>query len=491
MLLYKHSACALLEMMQKKECSCLELVESLLDRIDETESYINCYITRCRESAIKSAKLIDKKRMKNERLGMLAGIPISLQDNICSKGIKTTCASKMLADFVSPYNAAAVERLLLEDSIMLGKLNLNEFGVGCPTKTDTFLPALNPYDTKFQAGGASGGCAASLAAGSCVMALGSDTGGAVRQSSAYNGVVGLKPTYGTVSRHGLVSFASSIEQIGPMARTAKDVRLLFSAICGRDYRDANSVEYSLAGHQTFKREIKELNICLPQEYSSNEYSDGLKVVMYEAAKVFEKLGASVSHVSIPSIGKALSAYHIISCCEASTNLARYDGVRYGFRSDSVDDMNSFYEKNRSEAFGSDVKLRILLGTHALCSENIGQFYHKAKAMQRQIIDEYDEVFKNFDAVLAPVISDPTPPRADEGCDYKKYFESDIFTSTASIAGLPAISVPHNFNCSNMPVGFQLVGPRYSETLLLDLAEQYEKELGIFGKVCEIKGVDVI
>jgi aspartyl-tRNA(Asn)/glutamyl-tRNA(Gln) amidotransferase subunit A len=381
-------------MLAKKECSSIELVESLLSRIENTESKIHAYITVCHEEARNAAKEIDKARIRGEKLHALAGIPVSVKDNICTKNILTTCASKILHNFVPPYDAAVITKLINCGAIILGKTNMDEFAMGSSCENSAFSPTCNPHDLAYVPGGSSGGSAAAVAAGSAVVALGSDTGGSIRQPASYCGIVGLKPTYGAVSRFGLVAFASSLDQIGPMTRTVKDAKLLFSAINGYDHRDATSSNYDYKIEKSNKKSIKDLRIGIPKEYFGPGVSNDIKEAIYSAVQTLEEQGANLLQISLPSTPGALSAYYIISSAEASSNLARYDGVKYGHRAKVYADLVELYENSRSEGFGDEVKRRIMLGTFVLSSGFYDAYYKRAKLLQLKIAQEFKEAFES-------------------------------------------------------------------------------------------------
>lgn len=470
--LYQLTATKLSDMLIKKECSSLELTESVFERIEAVEDKICAYLTLSKEEAIKKAKEVDEKRCKGVKLARLAGIPIGIKDNICTKGLLTTCASKMLNNFVPPYNATVIDRLAEHDIVMTGKLNLDEFAMGSSCENSHYKITKNPHNTSYVPGGSSGGSAAAVAAGEAVLSLGSDTGGSIRLPASYCGIVGLKPTYGSVSRYGLVAFASSLDQIGPFGRSVSDVALAYSAICGSDSMDATTAHREYPDF-TLNTEVKGLRIGIPKEYFSNGVSDEVRESVMAAARLFEQNGAILKEVSLPSTDYALSAYYIISSAEASSNLARFDGVKYGYRTENFENLNDLYENTRSEGFGDEVKRRILLGTFVLSSGYYDAYYKRAKLLQRDIQEEFAKTFEACDLLLTPTGTDTAFKIGEKSNDIVKMYANDICTVTVNIAGLPAISVPCGKGKNDMPIGMQLIGPKFSEQSLFNVAGKYE------------------
>ena len=457
----------------------------MLFRSEDTEAKIHAYITVCHEEAKNAAKEIDKARTKGEKLHALAGIPISLKDNICTKNIRTTCASKILGNFVPPYDATVVSKLMDCGAVVLGKTNMDEFAMGSSCENSAFSPACNPHNLAHVPGGSSGGSAAAVAAGSAVFALGSDTGGSIRQPASYCGIVGLKPTYGAVSRYGLVAFASSLDQIGPMTRTVKDAKLLFSAINGHDHRDATSSDYDFGIDRSIRKGVKGLKIGIPQEYFGPGVSHDIKEAVFSAVKVLEEQGAKILQISLPSTPGALSAYYVISSAEASSNLARYDGVKYGHRTKVHGDLVELYENSRSEGFGDEVKRRIMLGTFVLSSGYYDAYYKRAKLLQLKIAQEFKEAFENCDLIVTPTAPDTAFKLGENLDDPLKMYAADVCTVTVNIASLPAISIPCGIDKKGLPIGMQMIGPKFSELMLLDVAEQYESIIGGFKSITAI------
>ena len=478
--LYQLTAEKLSELLEKKECSSVELTQSVLDRIKAKDGKIGAYLTVCEKEALKKAAEVDEKREKGESLSALAGIPMGIKDNICTRGIRTTCASRILENFVPPYDAFVMEKLNAKDAVILGKLNMDEFAMGSSTENSYFQKTHNPWNTQCVPGGSSGGSAASVASGEAIVSLGSDTGGSIRQPAAYCGIVGLKPTYSSVSRYGLVAFASSLDQIGPMGRSVKDVAMLYSAICGRDPHDATSAlrEYPdfAAG---IKKDVKGLRIGIPKEYFGEGVAEDVKAAVWNVAKTLEKEGAVLVDVSLPSTDYALSAYYIIASAEASSNLARFDGVKYGYRAKEYKNLTEMYENTRSEGFGAEVKRRIMLGTYVLSSGYYDAYYKKAKFTQIRIQEEFCKAFESCDLLLTPTTPETAFKLGERVDDQVKMYMNDILTVTVNIAGLPGLSVPCGLDKKGLPVGCQLIGPKFSEQTLFNAASVWETSLGGF------------
>lgn len=481
--LYKRTATELSAMLRAKQCSSVEITKSVLDRIHAVEDQVAAYITVTGESALKKASEVDQKLGKGEQLSDLAGIPIGIKDNICTKDILTTCASKMLYNFVPPYNATVMNKLIDSDIVVTGKLNLDEFAMGSSCENSYYKKTKNPHNINYVPGGSSGGSAAAVAAGEAILSLGSDTGGSIRLPAAYCGIVGLKPTYGSVSRYGLVAFASSLDQIGPFGRSVSDVAMLYSAICGQGKMDATSVrrDYS-AFHKAMNAEVKGVRIGIPKEYFTDGVSDEIKLQVMNAAKLLEQNGAILKEVSLPSTDYALSAYYIISSAEASSNLARFDGVKYGYRTENYSNLNEMYENTRSEGFGDEVKRRILLGTFVLSSGYYDAYYNRAKLLQKQIQNEFTQTFKECDVLLTPTGTDTAFKLGEKTNDPVKMYANDICTVTVNIAGLPAISLPCGKGENGMPIGMQFIGPKFSEQSLFDISAKYELLTGGFNTI---------
>jgi len=481
--LYAMTAAALSAAMRRGEVSSAEITQSVFDRIRAVEDKVGAYVTLCEEEAMAQAAAIDARRRAGEALPPLAGIPVAVKDNICTEGVRTTCASKILGNFVPPYSAAAYEKLVAAGAVMTGKTNMDEFAMGSSCENSAMHPTCNPRDLSRVPGGSSGGSAAAVAAGEAILALGSDTGGSIRQPASLCGVVGLKPTYGAVSRYGLVAFASSLDQIGPFGRTVEDTAMLLSAICGPDAHDATSARREYPDFAAgLGRGVKGLRIGLPREYFGPGISDEVRASVMAAVEAFRAEGAQVREISLPSTDAALSVYYIIACAEASSNLARFDGVKYGYRAAQYENLTDLYERTRSEGFGDEVKRRIMLGTMVLSTGYSDAFYKRAKRMQGRIRAEFAEAFETCDLILTPT-SPTTAFRLGEHVDDPiRMYASDVCTVTVNIASLPAISIPCGTGDGGLPIGLQLIGPRFSEALLLNAADHYEKLAGGFGAV---------
>ena len=476
MKLYECSAVRLSDMLRKKEVSATEIAKETLARIHAVDQKVDAYLTVTDEAALQKAAAVDADIAAGKKLGALAGIPIALKDNICTKDILTTCASRMLENFVPPYNATVVERLLDAGAVITGKTNLDEFAMGSSCENSYFKTTKNPWDLSCVPGGSSGGSAAAVAASEVPLALGSDTGGSIRQPASLCGIVGMKPTYGAVSRYGLVAFASSLDQIGPFARTVDDAALLYQAICGRDKRDATSKEVSF---ENYAASVKGMRLGIPKQYFGEGIDAEVKAAIYKAVEQLKALGADVVEVSLPSTDFALSAYYIISSAEASSNLARYDGVKYGYSAGWGGSITQLYETTRSEGFGDEVKRRIMLGTYVLSSGYYDAYYKRAKMLQRTIAQEFSDAFKSCDAIVTPLSPTTAFKLGEKQNDPLAMYAADICTITLNIAGLPGVSVPCGFDAKNLPIGMQLIGPKFSESRLLTIAKTYETAVGGF------------
>lgn len=483
MSLYQHTARELHEKLLAKECSAKEIAESVFARIDACEERVGAYVTLEREGAIAAAETVDKKIAAGEAIGPLAGIPIAVKDNICTKGVLTTCASRMLYNFRPPYNATVVEKLLAEDFVMTGKANMDEFAMGSSCENSYFKKTANPHDLTRVPGGSSGGSAAAVAAGEAVLALGSDTGGSIRQPASLCGVIGLKPTYGSVSRYGLVAFASSLDQIGPFGRCVEDVAALYGAVCGKDQMDATTARRDYPDFAAgLKGDVKGLRVGIPKEYFGPGVDAEVKESIHAALTELEKAGAVLKELSLPGTDYALSAYYIISSAEASSNLARFDGVKYGFRAEEYDGLIDMYEKTRSQGFGDEVKRRIMLGTFVLSSGYYDAYYNKAKLFQKALRAEFAAAFEDCDVIATPTSPTVAFKLGENVGDPLKMYAADVCTIAVNIAGLPGLSIPCG-KAQGLPVGLQLIGPRFSEARLFDTAYALQTIRG--GSLCDI------
>ena len=454
------------EALRKKEYSSVQLTQAYLEQIDKKDKTIGAYITVTADRAIESAKAFDEGRCSDSEISPLAGIPCGIKDNMCTKGIKTTCASKMLGGYIPPYSAHVVEKLEKSGAVILGKLNMDEFAMGSTTENSAFKVCRNPLDTDRVPGGSSGGSAAAVAAREAVYTLGSDTGGSIRQPASFCGVVGMKPTYGSVSRYGLVAFASSLDQIGPITSTVLDNALVLNAIVGHDKRDATSVKRVYNDFTAdIKNGVKGMKIGVPEEFFGEGISDDVRKAVLAATDTYRALGAELVSVSMPSIDYALSAYYVISSAEASSNLARFDGVRYGYRCDDYSNIDELYRKSRSEGFGSEVKKRIMLGTFALSSGYYDAYYKKALQVRSLVRKDFDEAFGKCDFIISPVAPTVAFKIGEKTGDSLQMYMGDAYSVPVNIAGIPALTLPCGIGEGGMPVGMQLIGPAFSEGLL--------------------------
>lgn len=475
MALYQKTAHELQELLAKKEVKAVEIVESVFQRINQTEPKVHAYITLAEEQAYQSAREVDDLLTRGEKLPPLAGIPVAIKDNISTQGLRTTCASKILENYIPPYDAAVMEQFKANHLITIGKTNLDEFAMGSSTENSGLFVTRNPWDLDAVPGGSSGGSAAAVCADETILGVGSDTGGSIRQPAAYCGIVGLKPTYGRVSRYGLVAFASSLDQIGPLTKDVTDSALLLQTLARYDHRDSTSVNYPVPDYiQEMKKGAKGLKIGLAKEYMAEGISEPVKEVIHEAVKVFQGLGAEVIDVSLPYTEYALATYYIIAPAEASSNLARYDGVRYGFRTgERVPDSVALFMKTRKEGFGPEVKRRIMVGTYALSSGYYDAYYLKAQKIRTLIRDDFNKAFQSCDLILTPTAPSPAFKIGAKTKDPLEMYQEDICTLACNMAGIPGISIPGGF-VKGMPVGMQLLGPAFKEEILLRAAYGFEQ-----------------
>jgi len=469
------SASQLAKLLRSGEVSSREITESVFKRIDEKEGTVHAFITENREDALKQADLADNRFRKGKRVSTLNGIPIAIKDNMCTKGIRTTCGSKILYNYIPPYNATAVKKVLRSGAVLIGKTNMDEFAMGSSTENSAFEPTRNPIDPDRVPGGSSGGSAAAVASGETVLALGSDTGGSIRIPAAYCGVVGIKPTYGRVSRYGLVSYASSLDQIGPFGRRVEDCAMLLNVICGHDRLDTTSADLKKPDFlRSLNGGIKGLKIGLPKEYFVEGLDSEVKDEVMKAVSHLDENGAEIIELSLPHAKYSIGAYYLIATAEASSNLARYDGVKYGFRSDRAHaDSVTMYEETRSEGFGQEVKRRIMLGTYVLSAGYYDAYYLKAQKARTLIKEDFDRAFENVDCMVTPV-SPCLPFQLGEKMDDPlQMYLVDIFTVSLNLSGLPGMSV----NCGmvgGLPVGLQIIGKPFDEMTVLRVGHAYEQ-----------------
>jgi len=465
-------------MLDSKQISAPELAGLYLKRIADIDSGILSYITVCSEFAAEQAKLA-QQLIDDGKAGALTGIPVAVKDNICTKGIKTTCASRMLENFIPPYNATVVERLNNAGMVMLGKTSMDEFAMGGSTQTSAFAKTKNPYDLQRVPGGSSGGSAAAVSAALAPGSLGSDTGGSIRQPAAFCGVTGLKPTYSSVSRYGLVAFASSLDQIGPIASSAEDCAILLNEIAGFDPHDGTSAKKPKQDYTSkIGKPVKGLKIALPKEFFGDGIDDDVRQAVLNAAKAYEDMGAKLVEVSLPALEYAISAYYLIASAEASSNLSRYDGIKFGYRTAEAQNYEQLIRKSRTEGFGDEVKRRILLGTYALCSGYYDAYYKKALAVRQELKRQYAEIFENCDVMLTPT-APSTAYGIDENIDNPvKMYLADICTVTVNIAGLPAISTTCGYGSNGMPIGMSIVGKAFDDAAVVQFADAFERSFEV-------------
>ncbi len=468
------SAAELHQLLVSKEISATDLVSTYLKRIEKQEPKVKAYVTVTGEGALAQARKVDEKLAAGEQIGPLEGIPMALKDNISTKGVRTTCSSKMLENYVPIYDGTVVEKLTQAGAIMLGKANLDEFAMGSSTENSAFFSTGNPWNLEYVPGGSSGGPAAAVAAEEAVFSLGSDTGGSIRLPAAYCGVVGLKPTYGAVSRYGLIAYASSLDQIGPFSRTVGDNALVMNAIAGHDAKDSTSAPYPRPDFtKALVNDVKGLKIGIPREYFGEGVDKEVAAVIRQAISTLESLGAEVGECSLPHTEYAIAAYYLLATAECSSNLARYDGVRYGYRASEAEDVLSMFMKTRAQGFGDEVKRRIMLGTYALSSGYYDAYYLKAQKVRTLIKQDFDQALNQFDVLLAPTSPCPAFRIGEKTSDPLAMYMTDICTVTLNLAGLPGLSVPAGF-INGLPVGMQLIGKAFDESILYRVAYTFEQ-----------------
>lgn len=489
---------------KEKKITSVEAVKAVLTAIEETEPQLHAYITVCREEALDKAQAVDAALAAGDSgllASPLAGVPIAIKDNICTKGIKTSCASKILGEFAPFYDATVMEKLEAAGAVVIGKTNMDEFAMGSTTETSAYGPTLNPWDAGRVPGGSSGGSAAAVGARAAVCALGSDTGGSIRQPAAYCGVTGFKPTYGTVSRYGLIAYASSLDQIGPIARDVKDCAALMDIISGYDEMDGTSLPQEMQEQAVCRKgrcsdpkggrsgseggcaagylgaltgDISGMRIGIPTEAIEKGLEPDVKQAILDMGQTLKGLGAEVEEISLPFLDYVIPTYYIIAAAEASSNLSRFDGVRYGFRAEGYEDLTEMYSKTRSQGFGEEVKKRILLGTFVLSSGYYDAYYKKALQVKAIIKQEFDKIFSKYDAILLPAAPATAPKLGESLADPLKMYLSDIFTVSVNIAGLPGLSVPSGFDQAGMPVGTQIIGPALGDADVLNIGFAFQQ-----------------
>lgn len=462
------------EKLASKELTACQITEAYVNRIKEKESDIGAFVTVLGEQAVEKAKEVEQKIEKGELTSKFAGIPIGIKDNICTKGVKTTCSSKMLENFVAPYDATVMEKLNNEGMIDLGKLNMDEFAMGGSTENSAMHKTCNPWNLNTVPGGSSGGSAAAVAANMVPWALGSDTGGSIRQPASFCGVVGLKPTYGLVSRYGLVAFASSLDQIGPITKDVYDNAMLLNLIAGNDPKDTTSAKKEIPDYvAALKNDVKGLKIGVPREFFGEGINEEVKAKLQEAVNKYKELGAEVEEFSLDIAEYSLATYYIIACAEASSNLGRFDGVRYGYRSKNIEKLRDVYFNSRTEAFGPEVKRRIITGTYVLSSGYYDAYYKKAQQVRTLVANEFDKAFEKYDVILTPTSPTVAFEFNSKSSPLEMYL-ADICTVPVNVAGLPGISIPCGVDKNGMPIGMQLIGKKFAEETILNAAYTYEQ-----------------
>ncbi len=473
--IYALTAKETVEKILSKEITAEECILSILERIHRLEDRINAFVTLVEEEAIKKAIKIDEKVSEGKPLGRLAGVAVAVKDSICTKGIHTTCSSRMLENFVPPYDAVVIERVKREDGIIIGKTNMDEFAMGSSTETSYFGPTHNPWNLSMVPGGSSGGSAAAIAADEAILAFGADTGGSIRCPASYCSVVGIKPTYGLVSRYGLIAYANSLEQIGPMARDVYDCAMFLSVISGHDPKDSTSVKASAKDYtESLKNSAEGIKIGVPKEFFGEGTSEDVEKQVWRGIHRLEELGASCEETSLPGLEYALATYYIVAMSEASSNLARYDGLRYGYRiSRDNGDWSTVYSKNRRIGFGAEVRRRIILGTYALSAGYYDKYYLKALKIRTLIRRDFEKAFKKFGVLIGPTMPIPPFKIGEKIQDPLALYMCDVDTVSANLAGLPAISIPCGFTGS-LPIGMQIIAPHLREDLMLQVAYTFEQ-----------------
>lgn len=472
----KLTAVSLGKKIKEKEISVREALDAVFAQIDQTEDRYHAYVTLDKEGAYKQADAVQEKIDKGELTGALAGVPVAIKDNMCTKGLLTTCSSKILENYIPTYTASAVQNLTDAGCVIIGKTNMDEFAMGSTTETSYYGVTRNPHNPDHVPGGSSGGSAAAVALNECFFALGSDTGGSIRQPSAFCGITGMKPTYGTVSRYGLIAYGSSLDQIGPMTKNVTDCAAVLETIASYDKKDSTSMkreEYDFTS--ALVRDVKGLRIGLPKDYFGEGLDSEVKAAIFKAAETFKRMGAIVEEFDLGLVQYAIPAYYIIASAEASSNLERFDGVKYGYRTKEYGDLHSMYKKTRSEGFGSEVKRRIMLGSFVLSSGYYDAYYLKALKTKALIKQEFDKAFEKYDIILAPAAPTTAPLLGSSLRDPMKMYLSDIYTISANLAGIPGLSIPCGKDKNGLPIGMQLLGGCFKEKTLLRAGFAYETE----------------
>lgn len=462
---------------ENKELTISEITKAYVDRIIEKEPEVRAFVTTLTDTALEQAKEVEEKVRSGEITSEYAGIPIGIKDNICTKGVKTTCGSKMLENFVAPYDSTVTEKINAENLINLGKLNMDEFAMGSSTENSAFKKTCNPWNLNKVPGGSSGGSAAAVAAGMVPWALGSDTGGSIRQPASFCGIVGLKPTYGLVSRYGLVAYGSSLDQIGPITKDVEDCANLLNIISGHDEKDTTSIDLGKKDYtKALKNDVKGLRIGIPREYFGEGINSEVKKALEKAIEEYRKMGAIVEEFSLPIADYALAAYYIIACAEASSNLGRFDGIRYGYRTPNYENLNDIFVNSRTEGFGEEVKRRIILGTYVLSSGYYDAYYKKAQQVRTLVKKEFDKAFEKYDVLITPTAPTVAFDIGGKSNNPLEMYIEDLCTVSINVAGLPAISIPCGVDKTGMPIGMQIIGKQFSEETILNAAYAYEQKI---------------
>ncbi|PWL94351.1 MAG: Asp-tRNA(Asn)/Glu-tRNA(Gln) amidotransferase GatCAB subunit A [Lachnospiraceae bacterium] len=481
-----YSAVELAQAIKAGETTAVEAMKAVLDRIDASEESIHAYVTIDREAALAKAEAVQKQIEAGELTGPLAGVPVAIKDNMCTEGVLTTCSSRILGNFIPTFTAEAVKNLEKAGAVMIGKTNMDEFAMGSTTETSAYGVTRNPWNTEHVPGGSSGGSAAAVAAEECFFALGSDTGGSIRQPASFCGVVGMKPTYGTVSRYGLIAYGSSLDQIGPLTKDVTDCATVMEAIASHDTKDSTSIDRAAIGKDTdftsaLIEDVKGMKIGIPRDYFGDGLDSEVKEAVLAAAKALEAKGAIVEEFDLSLVEYAIPTYYTIAAAEASSNLERFDGIKYGYRTSEYEGLHNMYKRTRSEGFGPEVKRRIMLGSFVLSSGYYDAYYLKALRVKAMIRKAFDDAFSKYDLILGPVAPTTAPKLGESLSDPLKMYLGDIYTISVNLAGLPGISVPCGVDSQGLPIGMQLLADSFEEKKLIQAAYTYEKIRGEFGK----------
>ena len=460
---------------KEKQVTIKEVLDSIFNRIDKVEDNLGAYVTLTKDAAYKRGEELQKKLDAGEDIGALAGVPIAVKDNICTNGVRTTCSSRMLENFVPVYNATVIDKLENQGAIILGKTNMDEFAMGSSTESSYIKKTKNPWNTDYVPGGSSGGSAVAVASDMAFATIGSDTGGSIRQPASYCGIVGLKPTYGLVSRYGLIAYASSLDQIGPFGKNVEDTAIMLNVIAGYDKKDTTSAKIKEKDYtKSLVNDIKNIKIGIPDTFIKDGINEDIKETFENTIKKLEELGAQIVHLNLDYLKYSLAAYYIIADAEASSNLGRYDGIRFGHRTDEFENLEELYKKSRSEGFGTEVQGRIMLGTYVLSSGYYDAYYKRAQCVRTLIIEDFKRAFNECDAIIMPTAPHPAFKFGEKSTNPLDMYLEDIFTVPVNVAGLPGISVPAGFSKDNMPIGMQFISDYFNEEKLLQIAYTFEQ-----------------